>query len=869
MSKIEEWKRAASKTLLNNRSVRTNQFEVEGRLAGLEEKFHIVNNDQLADALRLRLDKLSACSNRWTPEVLSLLLSLADRPSDKSDLKDLESLRPQPLPASLTWSEILSDDPLDNSDALWDNIDYTVGDSDDEDYGYSVKAAATDVTPDSSLESEDIPFDIEQLTIAIDSTKLEDIVEAQSWKVDQFQDSQQSKRLVSEAQVFQDVLFMLHGLPTSIFVQIEDGRYLFSRLIHIDHISEESLLHILSDFAVLGSQLATIRAWLGRTETIPLQQTFQAAIASRLQDFDRKLSAIEASTLKHGAAAVTSLLDLLNSVRRESRCMQQLGDIIARSTTRRQAQRQFDMLETTYESTCANQSNGDTEGYEFMAELLLEGFKTYLRPVRRWMAIGEVAQGDEVFFVRKDTDAVPLESLWAKQYAIRKTDAGDLYAPAFLHLATKTIFNAGKTINFLKALGQKGYEDSTASSNDSDLTFEVLNSSTPSRTSTPFSELLEQALGQWISSHYHASSAILRQVLESQCHLKGTLDALEYAFLHRDGARSSNFSYAVFARIDRDKGVWNDEYILTELIREAFDPILGAYSQRLTVHIANDQRATVGSRRSVKALEGLQLHYSIPWPVANIVRPNTLVTYQRIFVLLLQSQRVRHTLTQQQLEKTSLPLAHCEKGELRLVRSLRHRLLWFTNCVLTYLTETVIAVSTAKVREETAKAEDIDRMVLVHSNYILRLEERCLLSKKLAPIHQALISVFDLAMSFADAYAAYATELFPAKVNDAARLALDGRQAPHVKRRRASSLSSDDSIDDREQGEYDKHGTASETTFLYRLGKMHTTFANLHSFTLAGLQGVHRAGADPILEALADLLAAGFSKENGFSHLHG
>lgn len=858
MSRDEECRRAASKTLLNNRSVHTNPFEVEARLAGLEEKFRIINNDPLADALRLRLNELSAWSKKWTPEILSLFLSLADRPAEKSDLKDLESLRPQQLPSSLTWSEILVDDPLDNSGGLWDDIDYAVGDSDDEDYVYSVEAATTNLTPDSIQESENIPCEIEQLMITIDHTKLEDIVQAQSWNVDQLQDHQQSKRLVSEAQVFRDVLFMLHGLPTSIFVQIEDGRYLFSRQFQIDHLSEESLVHILSDFAVLGSQLTTMRAWLDRIETVPLQQTYQAAIAVRLQDFDRKLSNLEASTLK--PAALTSLLDLSNTVRRESRCLQQLSDIVARSAIKKQAPGRFDMLEMTYESTCANQACGDTEGYKYMAELLLEGFTMYLKPVRRWMVKGELMEDDKVFFVRKNANAIPLESLWAEQYAVRKTDAGDLYAPNFLRLAAQKIFNAGKIINFLKALGQDGYEDSTASSSDTDLTFEVINHRESMRTSTPFSELLERALGQWISKHCHASSAILRQVLDSQCHLQGTLDALEYVFLHRDGALSSHFSYAVFARLDRDKGVWNDKYILTELIREAFHPILSVHSQRLTVHLANDQRATVGNRRSVKALECLQVFYSIPWPVANIVRSISLVTYQRIFILLLQSQRVRHKLIQQQLEKTTLPPAQRQNGELHLARLLRHRLLWFTNCVLTYLAETVIAISTAKLREESAKAEDMDKMIFVHSDYILRLEERCLLSKKLAPIHQALISVFDLAMSFADAHAAYTTESSLGEMNDSARLALNGRQAPHVKRRRASSLSSDDSIHDREQEAEGRNKAASETTYLYRLRKMHTTFANLHSFILAGLQGVHRAGADPTLEALADLLVVGFSK---------
>lgn len=867
MSRDEEWRRAASKTLLNSRSVRTNQFEVEARLAGLEEKFRIINNDPLADALRLRLNELSACSNRWTPEILSLLLSLADRPAEKSDLWDLESLKPQQLPASLTWSKILADDPLDNSDGLWDNIDYAAGDSDDDGYLYSVEAAAADITPDSSRESEVIPCNIEQLMVAIDPTKLDSIVQARSSNIDQLQDNQQSKHLLSEAQVFRDVLSMLQGLPTFIFVQIEDGRYLFSRQIQIDHLSEESLVDILSGFAVLGSQLAAMRAWLVRIETIPLKQTYQAAISARLQDHDRRLSNLEASTLK--PAAVTSLLKLSNTIRRESRCMQQLSDIVVKSASGKQARGHFDMLEMVYDITCANQAYGDREGYEYMADLLLELFIMYLRPVRRWMVTGELMENDEVFFVQKNTNPIPLESLWVEQYAIRKTDTGDLYAPKFLCLAAQKIFNGGKIVNFLKALGRMDYEHSIAPSSDNDLTVEVFDLSDCSRTSAPFSELFEQALSQWISRHSYTTSATLRQALKSQCHLQATLDTLEYVFLHRDGALSNHFAYAVFARIDRDKGVWNDEYILTELIREAFNPMLDLDSPRLTVHLVKGQRATTGIKRSVKALEGLQVCYSIPWPVANIVRPTSLAIYQRIFVLLLQSQRVRHQLTQQQFGRSTLLPAHCQNGEIHLSRSLRHRLLWFTNCVLAYLAETVIAVSTVRFRAEFEKAEDMDRLIIVHSDYMLRLEERCLLSKKLAPIHQALISVLDLAMSFADAHAAYATKPTMGKTNEQAKVALGGRQTPPVKRRRASSLSSDDSVDDKEQEGKERNDAARETTYLYRLRKMHSTFANLHSFILAGLQGVHRAGADPTLEALADLLAVGFSKGIRSSDLHG
>src|SRR5436190_20969782 len=92
---------------------RTNQFEVQETLDGLEEKFRVFNQDELADALRERLNKLSAISTKWTPDVLSLLLQLSDRPATNSRIEDLELLKSPDIPPKLTWAEIFADDPLD------------------------------------------------------------------------------------------------------------------------------------------------------------------------------------------------------------------------------------------------------------------------------------------------------------------------------------------------------------------------------------------------------------------------------------------------------------------------------------------------------------------------------------------------------------------------------------------------------------------------------------------------------------------------------------------------------------------------------------------------------------------------------------
>lgn len=64
-----------------------------------------------------------------------------------------------------------------------------------------------------------------------------------------------------------------------------------------------------------------------------------------------------------------------------------------------------------------------------MAKLFFEGFRTFLRSIEQWMETAELRESDEVLFIRKKEDDTPLDSLWAEQPEVVKTEAGDLFAP--------------------------------------------------------------------------------------------------------------------------------------------------------------------------------------------------------------------------------------------------------------------------------------------------------------------------------------------------------------------------------------------------------------------------------------------------------
>lgn len=102
----------------------------------LEEKFRVYNRDDLADALRSRLAELPSLTSGFNPEILSLFLSLSDRPLQNSEISDLELLVKPDAPKELTWEDIIADDPMEGE--IWKDVDFGAESSDEwSDDGYT------------------------------------------------------------------------------------------------------------------------------------------------------------------------------------------------------------------------------------------------------------------------------------------------------------------------------------------------------------------------------------------------------------------------------------------------------------------------------------------------------------------------------------------------------------------------------------------------------------------------------------------------------------------------------------------------------------------------------------------------------------
>lgn len=853
---IEHLKRISLRTFANDRSGRINQFEISSRLQGLVEKCRILNRDTLGNAIQVRLEELSSKADKWTPEVLSLLLQLSDRPVHKTKVEDLELIQPASPPAPLTWSDIVADDPLEDQTALWQDIDFAADSSDENDDVETAVSESSEYEQDSgTFQTVDSEASFDGLTVPVTDQGLREITDAQFWKEgvvktldhDFPEEERKPKLMLTELQAIREVIFMLLSLPTSVYVQRETKMLMVSSEVRIGHAFGTSMTGLLNAFAEIGDKILALRDWAQKSTNIPLEQTFQAAIASRLQIVDGALFALQTRILNFSGSLVHSLLELYNEVCQFSRLLQQLHIILVDSGPIPESSRPFRILECLFDRTCINQSLGDDEGYRYMAEVFFDCFQTYLRPMRRWMESGEISTQDHVMFIRKSEGNVSLHSLWQDQYQLIYDSNGGLHAPRFLHLSAKKIFNTGKSVDFLGILGYDKTRGTTLNSEPA-MTFKSVCQTATMNMLCPFSELFNMSLDRWIASKHHSSSTRLHQQLESQCGLRKSLDALEHIFFCRNGALSGNATTPVFEKIDRGKR-WNDSFTLIELFQGAFAAVpcidvdrLGVYSGP---HVSQDRRS---DGRSMNVLETLRVTYLLPWPVANIIRPNSLRTYQRIFILLTQIHRAKHLLERRKFPRhSSSPLLY----------AIRTRLLWFTNTILIHLTAMVLSINTTKLRSDLARAEDVDAMIALHAAYVAQLEDQCFLAKQNASLRQAIISILDLTILFSD---------LQAEVSGSSLLPLTA--AIHKGPMEDSSPSSDEESDDYGVHEVDEalghrraagglHFTADSAKIESKLLRMQDTFTQLLGFISAAVQNLNKADGGTIWEVLASHLALG------------
>jgi gamma-tubulin complex component 5 len=818
---------------------------VARQLEGLEEKFQVLNRDDLAATLRSRLAELQGYSNAWHPEILSLLVQLSDRPAQLAKIDQWAS----PFEASpvaeqpLSWADLDPRGAAFSNEDLWEEVDFGPGSSDDDFVSVTSEVSLTrgpPRTPPAPEQEYVIPGEV--FVSGEDEELIASMEKAQFWKPENRPQISRGKEEAScpitELQLAREAIFMLQGLPTSIFWRL-DNDIEVDRSYTLAHSSNTALLSLLKLFTETGAKIDALRRFTESPQSIAYMQTFCRGIEDRLREFDGFLSNIQCNYLSAGS--IVSLLQLSDDVRQSSHQLLLLSDLV--SKLEHSADQPMRCLDLLYNLVCMTEALGDEETSRALSILFFLCFKTYTGSIQLWMESGQVDPLDTAFFVKLKSDNGDLRNLWHDWYEIDE-GFGRQNIPQFLEPSLYKVFTTGKSMVFLRHLN--ALPDRSESAAKAETIFDNVRSE-PAYAALPFSALVESAFDRLVDLNNSASAGLLRTELDEQCGLWASFDALQHAYLAQDLSILGIIDAKIFELMDRGRS-WDDKFLLTEVTRSAFSAMPSMDLSRLVVRSdGSSSRDPQNLTRTVKILETISIDYVLPWPVANIVPQDAIHTYQRVSTFLMQIRRAKYALVKQRLRDGRVVAADVQDGSL--VHSLHHNLLWFLDTLYAHLTYLVISTANQSLHQALADAEDVDAMVAAHDSYISSLENQCLLSDNLSPIYEAIINLLDLSINFADLQTVHAAEEGMFDQGDASMLKT-------LRRKRSDEDDSDSDSD--QENEFEREHTLTisfrDSPYELQMRNVKRQFDHLISFVADGLKGVSRADGLPSWNILAERL---------------
>ncbi|CCF43013.1 hypothetical protein CH063_12838 [Colletotrichum higginsianum] len=329
-----------------------------------------------------------------------------------------------------------------------------------------------------------------------------------------------------------------------------------------------------------------------------------------------------------------------------------------------------------------------------------------------------------------------------------------------------------------------------------------------------------------------------------------------------DGAAADEFCKGLFARLDALRPDWHDRYSLSGLAQEAFSLRVDTTRLFVTVRLEGQKKPVVAARDLIRtALPEVLLQYRLPWPVQLVVTEDTITQYQAVFTLLMQIRRAM-SLIQRTRILDELAYRRDIWGSRALYYLLRSKLMWFCNCIQTYLATLVLAPYTENLRQSLRQAYDVDAMIGLHATFMRQVVDAACLGRKLDPIRGGILDILDLAARLEDAQSASVAEEAE-EAQELSRLSIMSSPMKASPRRRKPAVYAEDSDDDRAGsfGGRAKRGAINAGKGYHQcLREIKTDFERHLRFICGGLRGVARASGDEAAvkwDLLAEMLEVG------------
>jgi gamma-tubulin complex component 5 len=190
-------------------------------------------------------------------------------------------------------------------------------------------------------------------------------------------------------------------------------------------------------------------------------------------------------------------------------------------------------------------------------------------------------------------------------------------------------------------------------------------------------------------------------------------------------------------------------------------------------------------------------------------------------------------------------------------------MMWFCNCVHTYLTTIVLGPSMHKLRQGLREALDVDAMISLHLDLTKRVIDASFLGGKLDPIRESVLDMLDIAPILDSVERLQGAQEAEERDRFSRFSAHSSPLRPAMGRPKERALAAEDSDDDDESPTPRSMATPTghgEKSYAESLRELCSTFDRDLRFICEGLRGVARAsGTDTAgqWDLLAEMLEAG------------
>ncbi|KYG42617.1 hypothetical protein M433DRAFT_137101 [Acidomyces richmondensis BFW] len=751
-ARFQALRRIAVHGISDQRHVRTNPFTVQRTLAGLLEKFIVLNRDDLAEALQDRLDQLPS-SNKWLPDILAFLLQLSHRPTEETHLEDVKALGLPLIPrCEVTWEQILAEDPLDE-EGIWDNVDRGYHSSgDDTTVNEELHSEHTTSTNATSVNEDLLAIAKLHLTRP-DPSLLDDIVNFR--KHCQLPANPSEVQILSELTLIREIIAMMNGLPSLLHQRDEASHALHIRAkITVEGVGVSTMRSLLNSCVRMGTNLDFLRRWCACKQKVAHLESIQAAVEKLLGALQRELAALERSYVYPSMDTCVSIIKVFSELEQLVRPLTHLSTLIWRHQKFvSDGMASFSFLNALYDQVCMSHLSGDG-AFAAVAKVLWASFDTYLRPLNNWIQSGSISSedSDNFFIIDAKSDCVA-GKMWHDRFSLRTSKNGETFCPKFIAPFVHRIVTIGKTKAFMRLLDPAVGIDSVTYGNVPFLpTFDDVQRQIAEHPCLPFPQLIEDILDKWLISAETSGKCIIRDTLMENYGLRSYLMAMPYVFFARDGTLFQSFAETVFRRISYNSGMWQgDSFLLTELAQNTIGNAPGVDTESIAVLLQPQGEGSSQLESYVtQKLSTLRLKYAVSWPVQNIIEQGTQKVLSAIFVFLLQIYHIKFLLSPELFS-----FRMCRSAGFQISKAmaaaiqLRFRLICFVDILIAHITTTTSSQS-QMMRSQMESADSIDSMANIWTAYVQRLETVLLLSLNLKSINSAIISILVSGEQFAN-----------------------------------------------------------------------------------------------------------------------